>query len=104
MDEIIYLGTEVKLNINIEPIGGAVMDDYDFSCEFYCLPNASIRLNKDQLIRTDENNYLAVIDTMPLGVGELKCKVTAYIPDADCNDGIRTEVIRIDTGMRIANA
>lgn len=104
MDEIIYIGTEAKLNISVEPMEGAVMDDYAFECEFYCLPNRRLVLDKSQLVRVDENNYIAVVDTKPLGVGMLKCKVTAYLPDADCGDGIRTEVILIDTGYRIANA
>ena len=104
MEEIIYIGTEAKLNISVEPMEGAVMDNYDFECEFYCLPNRRLVFGKEQLIRVDENNYIAVIDTKPLGVGMLKCKVTAYLPDADCEDGVRTEVILIDTGYRIANA
>ena len=36
MNELIFLGTELKLNVNIQPIGEITMDDYDFIVELYC--------------------------------------------------------------------
>lgn len=105
MNEIIvYYGTELKLNVSIEPIGGYSMDDYDFDVEFYCYSNRKVMLNKSALIKDDSNNYLAIVDTKNLGTGALKCRVTAQIPDADCNDGIRTEVLVLDTGIQVMGA
>lgn len=102
--DTIYLGTELKLNISVDQISGYTMDDYDFTAEFYCFSNRRIQLAKDAFIRSDENNYVAVIDTRSLGAGAVKCKVTAYIPDSDCADGLRTEVCVIDTGLKVVGA
>ena len=48
---------------------------------------------KEDCIRLDENNYLAVVDTAITGCGVLDARVSAFIPDADCEDGIRTEMV-----------
>ena len=97
-------GTELKMNISIDEIAGYTMDSYDFIVEFYCMPNRKLRLEKSALVRTDANNYTAVVDTKAVGIGALKCKVTAYIPDADCEDGFRTEVLLMDTELQIIGA
>lgn len=34
--ETIGLGTELKLNLNIEPLGEITMDDYYFEVDIYC--------------------------------------------------------------------
>lgn len=99
--ERVYEGTTLKINVSIDDIAGYTMDDYDFVAEFYCLPNRKLRLEKSALIRTDENNYSAVVDTKNLGVGAIKCKIIALIPDADCDGGVRTEVCVMDTQLTI---
>lgn len=96
-----FIGTELKLNIHIESIGSITMDDYKFEVETYCIPAKTIVTNKNDMIRVDSNNYIVLVDTNEIGVGKLRCKVTAYIPDADFNDGFRTEVVNIDTGIEI---
>lgn len=101
MESQVFFGSEIKLNVGIEPIGGYHMEDFDFECEFYCFSNRRVTLGKDSLIRQDEDNYLAVLDSKSLGTGGLKCKITAHIPDGDCDDGLRTEVLILDTGIQI---
>lgn len=100
----IFLGTELKLNINIEPIGTVTMDSYDFEVEVYCSPKKTIIVKKNDAIRIDESNYVILVDTNVVGAGDLKCKVTAQIPDADFSDMIRTEVVAMDTGIKIIKA
>ena len=97
----VYFGTEIKVNVSIDPMDDLTMDSYDFDCEFYCSSNRKIVLRKMELIRFDDSNYIAVIDTKALSLGSLKCKITAYIPDSDCDDGLRTEIIVLDTGIKI---
>lgn len=104
MDNKVYFGSEIKLNIGIEPIGPHHMRDYDFDCEFYCYANRKVVLRKDAMIEQDQDNYLAVLDSKSLGTGELKCKITAYVPDADSEDDVRTEVLVLDTGLQIIGA
>lgn len=100
MDNVV-LGTEVKLNISIENIGELTMDGYDFTCEFFCFPAKKVVLKKEDLVRVDNANYIALVDTMPIGTGELRCKIVAMLPDGDCADGLRTEVLVMKTGINI---
>lgn len=102
MSNKIFLGTELKLNINIEPIDHTSMDDYDFKVEVYSSSQNSITVLKRDAIRVDENNYIILVDTLRLGLGNIKCKITAYIPDEDfASDFTRTEVVCINTNIKI---
>lgn len=99
---IIYLGTELKLNIHIEPIDGLTMDNYDFNIDVYVSQRKIVSTPKSECVRIDENNYVVLVDTNVIGVGDITCKVTAYVPDGDFDDGLRTEVVQIQTGITIA--
>lgn len=105
MANTVYLGTEMKLNISIEPIGGKTMDDYDFVVEFYCNPSKKVAVKKNDMKREDNKNFIACLDTSSLGPGKLKCKVIAEIPDGDFKDDEkRTEVQVVETGIEIIKA
>lgn len=99
-----FIGTELKLNIHIEPIGDTTMDDYDFEVEVFCSPKKPIIIPKENTIRVDSDNYVVLVDTNIVGAGDLKCKVTAQVPDGDFPDQLRTEVVCIDTGINIVKA
>ena len=99
-----FIGTELKLNIHIEPMDSLTMDDYDFEVEVYCSPKKTIVVKKESTIRIDENNYVVLVDTNIVGAGDLKCKFTAWIPDGDFPDSLRTEVVSVDTGINIIKA
>lgn len=101
MKTTVFLGTELKLNISIDPVGDLTMDDYDFVVEMYCSAKKSITIPKSEAIKIDANNYVVLVDTEIVGTGELKCKVIANVPDADFPDMIRTEVVAINTEITI---
>lgn len=108
-NNIVFLGTEIKLNIHIDPIGELTMADYDFIVEVYCSAKKSLIINKSNTqlakpVEGAENDYIILIDTSEIGTGNLKCKVTAYIPDDDFEDEERTEVSIIDTGIEIVKS
>ncbi len=42
----------------------------------------------------DGENYFIAFDTSEFGAGDLNATVTAYVPDADFSDGIRTEIFK----------
>lgn len=96
-----YIGTEIKLNISIDPIDGVTMDDYDFTIEAYCSAKRVMTIKKEDALRVDSSNYIILLDTTILGAGNLKCKITAHIPDDDFSDALRTEVVVVDTGVTI---
>ena len=106
MAQKIFLGTELKLNINIEPIDGMTMDDYDFEVEVICgsFKKSSIVIKKDDAKKVDSDNYVICFDTTDAGSGRLKCRVKAYLPDGDFKDGKRTEITEIDTGIEIVKS
>lgn len=110
-NNIVFLGTEIKLNIHIDPIGDLTMADYDFTVEAYCSAKKSLIINKSNAIPVNPaedgktNDYVILIDTSEVGTGNLKCKITAYIEDADFGVGeTRTEVSIIDTGIEIVKS
>ena len=53
------------------------------------------------MIRIDEDNYVAVIDSSLIGRGEIRVQTTVLIPDTDCDGGIRTEIYTEQTGIKI---
>lgn len=106
MGHKVFLGTELKLNINIEPIGDMTMDDYDFEVEFIVVlfKSSSLVIKKEKAKRVDSNNYIVCFNSADLGVGKVKCRVTAYLPDGDFSDGKRTEITEIYTGIEIVKS
>lgn len=97
----IVLGTELKLNIYIPPLGDLTALNYDFQVHFYCNPRKVKSFEKKDLVVIDDNNYIACLDSTEVGVGKLKCNMIAYIPDEDFDDGLRTEIVEITTGYDI---
>lgn len=101
-NNIIFLGTELKLNINIEPIGTTSMATYDFNIDVYTqLSNKHLFIEKADMKKVDDNNYSVIVDTEKIGAGRVMCKVTAYLPDGDFKDRNRKEITVVDTGIPI---
>lgn len=96
------LGTKFKINIHVEPIDGLHMSDYDFTCRFYIYTNCYVEMDKNKMIRVDDDNYIACIDSSKLGVGTIMMRIIAQIPDADFPDALRTEIETISTGLVIS--
>lgn len=101
MSNIIGIGTKFKLMINIEQIEYITMDDYDFEVEIYCSPKKAIVISKENSVRVDDSNYKVLVDSSLIGAGEVKAKITAYLPDEDFSDGIRTSVSFLSTDIVI---
>ena len=95
------LGTELKINVHVEPIDGLHMSDYDFTCTFFVYKNKSVVVNKKDFTRVDDDNYIAKVDSVKVGAGQLKMKFEADIPDSDMDDGFRKEVELVDLGVTI---
>lgn len=95
-------GTEFKINVHIDPLDGYHMSDYNFECEFFCKQSNPIVLKKEDLKKVDDDNYIAILDSVKLGIGSIRCKITADIPDADFPDGTRKEVKIVSTGIVIS--
>lgn len=102
---MIVLGTELKINVHVDPIDELHMSDYDFECAFYIYKNKRVVFKKSEMKRVDDDNYLALINSenaVILGRGKLNMEITAYIPDGDFKDGLRTEISAVCTDVIIS--
>lgn len=78
------VGTGLKMNIHIEPIGDLHLSDYDFRCIFYTSSRQyGVTINKSEMQR---------VDTSELVAGTLKVRIYAEIPDDSFVTGIRYEI------------
>lgn len=98
------VGTKLKLNVTatFNDNRDLTLKNVDFDIVVYTGHN-SRTYTKDELIPEDDNNYIVLVDTDEVGAGEYHMKLVARIPDADFADGIRTEVVRFPTGVRVIN-
>ncbi|MBQ1227474.1 MAG: hypothetical protein IIX79_05240 [Alistipes sp.] len=100
----VFLGSELKLNIHIDPLGEITMDSYDFVVTLYTSTSRTLKVLKTQAVRIDENNYVVLVDTTKVGAGKLKCRVEAQVPDGDFPDQLRTEIVVLETGIVIVDS
>lgn len=93
------LGADITLNISIEKINGLTMDDLDFKCSFFTINGQYLQLDKSQLVRVDNSNYLACINTVDLSCGKLSMRIYVKVPDSNYEKGYRLEIANVDTGI-----
>lgn len=92
-EDLIYQGTKFKAYVNLDPIGNLSMKDYDFEIDVYTdLSAKKLVFKKEECISLDDNTYVVAVDSAQLGLGYLKLRVRAMIPDRQI-DGHRPEVI-----------
>ena len=97
----IYTPSEVEVNIHLYPIDGYTMDEYDFTCEIFCSSMRKQILHKSDLRRVDENNYVAIVDTSKIGVGKVKIRVSARVPNDNFDDGYRDIVTYLNPWVEV---
>ena len=51
----------------------------------------------------DPDNYVVLVDTTDLGVGQLHMSLTANLPDEHFSEITRKEIACVDTGITIVN-
>lgn len=92
--ETAYFGTELKYLIEIEAGGFSMVDD-DFTVTLTRGFKQRV-YEKTDLIRDEEDNFYVVFDSAEFGRGAVQATVTAYVPDTDFPDGLRTETFVMD--------
>ena len=83
--------------------GNGKMEDYDFECKFYIFLKRFIIISKSEMVKIDADNYVVLVDTTDLGVGQLHMSLTANLPDEDFPTVTRKEIACVDTGVTVAN-
>lgn len=112
----VIIGTELKLNVNIQPIDGQTMDDYDFEVQIKGGRNsisfikrgvgADTTLTNGLKKGDDSSNYIVAFNTQDLGVGRVVCRVIAHLYDNafDFENHKRTEITEINTGIEVVKS
>ena len=90
LEDEAFLGTEKKYHLEIVSEGFDMETD-DFEVELKRGPNV-ITLKKNDLVKDVNGDFYVTFDTAELGPGGVTMTVTAYVPDEDFPDGLRTEI------------
>lgn len=90
----IFVGTELKFKVDIQA-GGFSMEDDDFTVTIR-RRNQERVFHKEDMVIDGEGGYYVCFDTAEFGTGIISAVVTAYVPDQDFPDGLRTEVTEMD--------
>ena len=101
---MITYGSDIKMNVSIEPISGLSMSGYEFECAFFIYDNRKVVVTKKQMEKVDDDNYIASIygdSARILGRGRLMVEVTAHVPDGVFPSGFRTEKAVVWTGETV---
>ena len=98
---VVYTSSDEELNISLYPIDGYNMDEYDFVCEIFCSPLRKQIVHKKDMERIDASNYRVWMKTSVIGVGNVKVRVLAKIPNAKCDDGYRDVVTYLNPMVEI---
>lgn len=88
-----FYGSEMKYLVEITSPGFSMQTD-DFKIELKRGGNSKVFMKEDLVYR--EGNFYLCFDTTDFGPGTLTAIMTAYVPDDDFEDGIRTEVFKFD--------
>ncbi|MCD8270579.1 MAG: hypothetical protein LUD46_20460 [Parabacteroides sp.] len=101
---ISVIGTEIKFALTLSLPVPFMMDDVDFRAKFYIYSDRVGVIKKAEMLRDDKNTYNCVLNTQSIGYGgRIKCQVEVDLPDNACPDGIRTEIIKLETDQLIIN-
>ena len=89
----IFQGTELKFGVEITSEGFSMQDD-DFKVVVKNMKHEK-EIRKEDMLVDGEDNYIFTLDTSEFGTGDYWAFVYAYVPDADFDDGLRTEIQKI---------
>jgi hypothetical protein len=91
MGEIIMsgFGTQFVINVNMTPMNGVHMADVDFKAKFYVYTSKVLELDKSVMVKVDEDNYLAFVDSTKVGKGQIKYRLFVKVPDENWESGYR---------------
>lgn len=99
-DNMVSLGTELKINISMEPMDGYTLASTEWFCEFYT-KRVKVKVSNEEAIKVDDNNFICIVDSRAVGRGELMAHIEVQIPDSDFGDNYRTEALTFSTGINI---
>ena len=97
------LGDEIKLGVHIDPNEGYTLKDVDFKTEVFCSKFRVITFTKNDVIPISHTDFACIVDSTMLGEGEVKIRVTTFIPDGDAQDGFVTKQALLHPQVRVVS-
>lgn len=94
MIEGTYVGSKLKYAVTISSPGFDITRD-DLTIDIR-RGGKKIHFEKDDLIVDENDQYYVCFDSAALGPGKVEAVITAFVPDDDFDDGIRTEVAKVE--------
>ena len=82
-------GTQFVINVNMTPMDGVHMSDVEFKAKFYVYQNKVLEVDKVDMVKVDEDNYLAFVDSTKVGKGQIKYRLFVDVPDENWEGGTR---------------
>lgn len=97
------VGTKLKLSVTAQLPGNLHLSDVEFYCNFYVTGATAKRqkFEKTQMREEDNDTWSAVVDTEVIGSGEYWCQLTVLLPDQDCANGERPEIVRFPCKVKV---
>ena len=103
-------GTEIKLNIDVEPMGDYTLADYNFDVYLVgggfkktvlTFSKKGHEISKGLTLAEDGKSCIVTFNTADIGQGAVTAQIKAYIPDVAFEDRVRTEIIELNTGIDV---
>lgn len=92
-------GTTIKVQVDLK--SEVSMHDMLFHCDFCTNPSHRVRVEKDDMIVTEQGEYIAIVDTTGMASGNLRIYADAQVPDSDCPGSMRRELLYVETDITI---
>ena len=106
----IIIGTDLKFSIKVDPIEvegkteKLSLKDCNFEVEMFVDLDNKVTIPKEKATYRNDNEYYIGFNTKDVGVGKLKCRVIMHLDDNVFFFFLRTEIIEIDTGLKIVES
>ena len=97
------IGSQLKILVAAELPDELKMEDVPFTVVVYNgdVQNKQHTYDKSECLLTTDGDYVVMVDSEELGVGQYMVKLTVQIPDTDYPSGYRKEIIRINPNVRV---
>lgn len=86
-----YLGEDVKLFINVDPVDGNNLDTIDWTITLWCVKGKSKIINKSEAISLGNGDYVITFNTDEVGEGTLQLRIDYATEDSAFANNQRLE-------------
>ena len=104
-EEVIYIPSEFKLLVHMDPIDGCHLGSTNFTCTFWT-GSKKVEKTKAEMIPDNPENpsqcddYVVLLNSQELGKGTVNVMLHTTLPDDDFIEG-RKEAVLINTKLKI---